>query len=68
MPAKTPTGAQPPPLAGKVEGNATEGIVTLEKNPSQQGYIDVKVGTLTARARVRVAPAHRVQDGLRQSS
>lgn len=55
-PAKTPTGAQPPPLAGKVEGSANEGTVTLEKNPFQQGYIEVKVGTLTARARIRVAP------------
>ncbi|MBY0456288.1 MAG: PQQ-binding-like beta-propeller repeat protein, partial [Gemmataceae bacterium] len=55
-PAKTPTGAQPPPLAGKVEGTATDGTVVLEKNPSQQGYVDVKVGAFTARTRIRVAP------------
>ncbi len=51
-PAKTPTGAMPPPLAGKLEN----GTLTLEKNPSQQGYVEFKMGTMTARARVRVAP------------
>ena len=51
-PAKTPAGAQPPPLAGKLEN----GTLTLEKNPSQQGYVEFKTGTMTARARVRVAP------------
>ncbi len=51
-PAKTPAGAQPPPLAGKLEN----GTLTLEKNPSQQGYVEFKMGTITARGRVRVAP------------
>lgn len=51
-PAKTPTGAQPPPLAGQLN----DGTLVLEKNPSQQGYVELKVGPMTARARVRVAP------------
>jgi outer membrane protein assembly factor BamB len=51
-PAKTPTGAQPPPLAGKLDN----GTLVLEKNPSQQGYVEFKMGPFTARARVRVAP------------
>jgi hypothetical protein len=55
-PAKTPAGAQPPPLAGKITGTAAEGTVALEKNPSQQGYVDFKMDALTARGRVRVAP------------
>jgi hypothetical protein len=55
-PAKTPAGAQPPPLAGTVEGDNSGVTLTLEKNPSQQGYIDLKVGEITARVRVRVAP------------
>lgn len=50
-PAKTPTGAQPPPLAGKLE----EGTLVLGPNPTQQGYVEFKMGDLTARARVRVA-------------
>ena len=37
-PAKTPTGAQPPPLAGKLDN----GTLTLEKNPSQQGYVELR--------------------------
>ena len=52
LPQKSPTGAQPPALNGKVEN----GVVTLEKVPSQHGLVEAKVGTLTARARVRVAP------------
>lgn len=55
-PAKTPTGAMPPPLAGKVTGNTAEGTIVLEKNPAQQGYVEFKMGTITARGRVRVAP------------
>lgn len=55
-PAKTPTGAQPPPLAAKLEDASTGGCtVVLEKNPVQQGYVEVKIGPFTARARVRVA-------------
>jgi hypothetical protein len=52
QPAKQPNGSVPPPLAGKLEG----GTLTLEKNPSQQGYVEYKMGGFTARARVRVAP------------
>jgi outer membrane protein assembly factor BamB len=51
-PAKTPTGAQPPPLAGKLDN----GTLELAKNPSQQGYVEFKMADYTARARVRVAP------------
>ncbi|MCU0703198.1 MAG: PQQ-binding-like beta-propeller repeat protein [Fimbriiglobus sp.] len=52
LPPKTPAGAQPPALAGEVKN----GTVKLAPNPGQQGYVDVKVGELTARARVRVVP------------
>lgn len=51
-PPKTPAGLQPPPLAGALK----DGTLTLAANPGQQGYVDVKVGELTARARVRVVP------------
>jgi outer membrane protein assembly factor BamB len=51
LPAKTPTGAQPPPLKGKAEGAE----VTVDPVPSQQGYVEAKWGALTARARIRVA-------------
>ncbi len=54
-PAKTPTGAQPPPLAGKLDGAGAEGTVTLGPLPSQQGYVEAKVGDKAARARVRMA-------------
>jgi hypothetical protein len=50
-PDKTPSGAQPPPLAGKLNDGALE----LAKNPTQQGYVAFKAGDITARARVRVA-------------
>jgi outer membrane protein assembly factor BamB len=53
LPPKTPTGAQPPGLKGKMDET---GSVTLDPTPSQQGYVEAKVGDLTARARVRVAP------------
>jgi outer membrane protein assembly factor BamB len=58
LPDKTPTGAQPPPLAGKLDpnSNSSQGSVALAPNPSQQGYVEVKIGPLTARGRVRVAP------------
>ncbi len=52
LPPKTPAGLQPPALVGEVK----EGTVKLGANPGQQGYVDVKVGDLTARARVRVMP------------
>jgi outer membrane protein assembly factor BamB len=52
LPPKTPTGAQPPALVGEVQG----GVVKLGPNPSQQGFVQAKFGTFTARARIRVAP------------
>lgn len=51
-PPKTPAGLQPPPLTAEVAA----GTLKLGSNPGQQGYVDVKAGTLTARARVRVVP------------
>ncbi|MBX7105811.1 MAG: PQQ-like beta-propeller repeat protein [Gemmataceae bacterium] len=55
LPAKTPSGAQPPALVGTIEN----GKLTVSKSPppGQTGMVEAKVGTLTARARVRVAPA-----------
>jgi len=54
-PAKTPTGAQPPPLAGKLTDT---GELTLGPLPAQQGYIEFESGEFKApRARVRVAPS-----------
>lgn len=55
LPPKTPAGAQPPALAGKAEGDAAAGTLTLAPMPTQQGYIEFKAGGVTARARVRVA-------------
>ncbi|MFL5328195.1 MAG: PQQ-binding-like beta-propeller repeat protein [Gemmataceae bacterium] len=53
LPPKTPAGAQPPALRGKIEN----GVLTVVKEvPGQFGYVEAKVGNLTARARVRVAP------------
>ncbi len=52
LPPKTPAGLQPPPLAGVV----SDGTFIASPAPGQQGYVDVKVGELTARARVRVVP------------
>jgi outer membrane protein assembly factor BamB len=51
LPAKAPTGAQPPALKGTVEGTD----VTLDPLPTQQGYVEAKLDGLTAKARVRVA-------------
>ncbi len=56
LPGKTPTGAQPPALVGKLTGTATAVTLDVGPNPSQQGYVDLKIGAITARARVRVAP------------
>ncbi|MDY3557540.1 PQQ-binding-like beta-propeller repeat protein [Gemmata sp. JC673] len=56
LPDKTPTGAQPPALIGKVTGTPTEGALELGPNPAQQGVVSFKAGAVTARARVRVAP------------
>jgi outer membrane protein assembly factor BamB len=54
LPPKTPTGAQPPALKAVAMGDAAMGTLTLDATPNQQGYVSVKVGDLTARARVRV--------------
>ncbi|QDU20011.1 PQQ-binding-like beta-propeller repeat protein [Urbifossiella limnaea] len=51
LPAKTPTGAQPPALKGKADGLT----VTVEPVSSQQGYVEAKLGDLVGKARVRVA-------------
>jgi outer membrane protein assembly factor BamB len=53
LPPKTPTGAQPPALNGKIEG----GSLTVAPMPSQQGYVEFQeLNKPMARARVRVAP------------
>ncbi len=52
LPPKTPTGAQPPALAGKLDAGT---LTVAAMPPSQQGYVDYTSGPLTARARVRVA-------------
>ncbi|HEY3788425.1 MAG TPA: PQQ-binding-like beta-propeller repeat protein, partial [Urbifossiella sp.] len=52
-----PKGAKsgPPPLRGKIDGNAAGAAVALDPVPSQQGYVSVKFGNgLMGRARVRV--------------
>jgi outer membrane protein assembly factor BamB len=54
LPPKTPTGAQPPALMGKIENGKL--TVNAAPPPGQTGYVEAKVGNLTARARVRVAP------------
>jgi hypothetical protein len=52
LPPKTPAGAQPPALAGKLDN----GTLTVGPMPAQQGIVTVTIGAFTARARVRVAP------------
>lgn len=60
LPAKTPTGAQPPALKAKVEGTD---VTADAVPPTQQGYVEAKLGDLTVKARVRVAaPASYKQD------
>jgi hypothetical protein len=52
----TPPGAKtgPPPLDGKIGAG---GELTVDaKKPSQQGFVQVKVGDVVGKARVRVAP------------
>ncbi len=49
-----PAGAKTPPPA--LEGNVKAGKLTVSMKPSQQGYVEAKVGNLVAKARVRVAP------------
>ncbi len=50
-----PPGAKttPPPLDGTIEAGK---LIVDTKKPSQQGYVVAKLGDLTAKARVRVAP------------
>lgn len=56
LPPKAPTGNQPPALQGKLAGGSPTGAaLTLAPVPTQQGYVEAKVGTFAARARVRVA-------------
>ena len=52
-----PKGATANPPALDAELDAATGKITVNsKKPSQQAYVDVTVGTMTARARVRVVP------------
>jgi outer membrane protein assembly factor BamB len=51
-PAPKAGAAQPPALDGTI---SAEGELTVGKKPAQHGLVEVKVGTLTGRARVRVA-------------
>ncbi|VTR95772.1 Probable serine/threonine protein kinase related protein OS=Planctomyces maris DSM 8797 GN=PM8797T_21603 PE=4 SV=1: PQQ_2: PQQ_2: PQQ_2 [Gemmata massiliana] len=51
LPAKTPTGAQPPALQGTV----ANGELTVAPVPSQQGHVEFDSDGIKARARVRVA-------------
>lgn len=54
-----PPGAKSPPpaLKGQIAGTGVSAKVTVDaKMPSQQGYVVAKIGTLTGKARVRVAP------------
>ncbi len=56
LPAPSPapgTKAGPPPLDGKIEARK---LTVDAKKPSQQGYVQVKVGDVIGKARVRVAP------------
>jgi len=55
LPPTTPTGAQPPALAGVIKGDGDTATFTAGAMPSQQGVALVKYGNLTARARIRVA-------------
>ena len=55
LPPKAPTGAQPPALKGKVDGDFTAGTLTVDPTPTQQGSVAFKSGDWTAQARVRVA-------------
>jgi outer membrane protein assembly factor BamB len=57
LPPKAPTGAQPPALVGTVKADGdTASLTVAPAPPSQQGTVQAKYGSLTAQARVRVAP------------
>jgi outer membrane protein assembly factor BamB len=52
-----PKGATtPPPALDAVIDAATGKIVVNPKKPSQQGYVEATIGTISVRARVRVVP------------
>ena len=55
--AGAPPAKTPPPLPPKLDGtiDPASGAVIVGRRPSQQGYVEAKIGTVTARARVRVA-------------
>jgi len=57
-PPKTPTGFQPPPLDGKLDGGFGTTTLDLSAKPAQQSYVDFKSDALkwNLRARVRVVP------------
>ena len=58
LPPKTPTGAQPPKIAGDLTADGNHAKLTVSKTlTGQQGYIDFVSNGIKARARVRVAPA-----------
>jgi outer membrane protein assembly factor BamB len=53
LPDKTPTGAQPPALAGEIR----DGVISLPPAPpGQSAYVAFEDGELKARGRVRVVP------------
>ena len=52
---KTPPPA-PPLLKAELKPEGFTATVTLDKTPGQAGYVGVKVGELTARARIRAVP------------
>ena len=56
LPAKTPSGAQPPAIKATAEAAGTTATVTIDKLPRQQGELMAKAGDLTAEARIRVVP------------
>lgn len=57
LPPKQPNGRQPPQLAAVLDGKGVNAKLTVDpKMVGQQGYVEYKVGNMTARARVLVAP------------
>src|SRR5207248_2561086 len=52
---KGPPPKGPPALQGKIEGDGAAGTLALAPLPSQQGYVEAKLGEMTGRARIRVA-------------
>ncbi|HEV3145711.1 MAG TPA: PQQ-binding-like beta-propeller repeat protein [Gemmataceae bacterium] len=57
-PPKQPNGRQPPALAAELASpQPSQAQLKVKEMPGQQGYVEFKSGNMTARARVRVAPA-----------